>query len=366
MDKAISALDHAVWMRRCLELAVLGRNRVAPNPMVGAVLVQKGNVLAEGWHQLVGGPHAEVNCLNAFGEGPVPEDAILYVNLEPCSHHGRTPPCAEMLIRREVRTVVVGQWDPFPAVSGRGIALLQEAGIKVTVGVEEDACTWLQRRFLTSVKAARPYVILKWARSRDGFLDQHPRTERSVQRISSAGTDVLVHAWRSAEQAILVGSRTVLNDDPSLTVRHVDGRQPLRIVIDRKGITPASSKMFTSGDQTLLLTDQKRNNIAADQHILSPGVDPIEQLFRLANERSIRSILVEGGAELLGHFLQSGRWDEAREITSEAIFHRGTSAPTLDHLAAVSLNSGTDHIALYINAEAPIAGSIGIDPAWPW
>ncbi len=327
--------------------------------MVGAVLVQGDRILAEGWHHHFGGPHAEVECLRSFGDGPIPDDAILFVNLEPCAHHGKTPPCAELLVRRGVKHVVVGQRDPFPAVAGKGIGILKAAGTRVTEDVLRDECRWIQRRFLTSIEQGRPYIILKWAQSSDGFLDQHPRTDRSVQRISGPATDTLVHRWRSEEQAILVGSRTVVNDDPSLTVRHVEGRQPLRVVIDRKGITPAKSAVYSDAAPTLLLTGSKRDDLRVVQHILPLADDPVTALLKVLHDRAIRSVLVEGGAELLGHFIARGFWDEARVITGPVQFGAGTRAPTFDQQPLHTAESGDDRIALFTNGNRPSA-------SWDW
>lgn len=342
-------------MQRCLDLARKAAGTAAPNPLVGAVLVRNGALLAEGWHQAAGGPHAEVACLRAFGDGQIPDDAILYVNLEPCAHHGRTPPCADLLIARGVKQVVVGQRDPFPQVAGKGIQRLVDAGVQVTENVLLDECRWVQRRFLTSIEQGRPYVILKWARSADGLLDRYPRTERGVQRISSPTTDVLVHRWRSEEQAIVVGSRTVVNDDPSLTVRHVEGRQPLRVVVDRKGITPASSRVFTDGLPTLLFTAHQRVDLPVEQVLLDAEVDPLTAVLSALQGRSIRSVLVEGGAELLGHFLHEGLWDEARVIHGNVVFGSGTPAPRMSGTPVLSRAYGDDRIALFVKEHNPAA-----------
>lgn len=351
----MEAPTHESWMQRCLDLAQKAAGTAAPNPLVGAVLVRNGALLAEGWHQAAGGPHAEVVCLRAFGDGAIPEDAILYVNLEPCAHHGRTPPCADLLIARGVKQVVVGQRDPFPQVAGKGIERLKDAGVRVTENVLRDECRWVQRRFLTSIEQGRPYVILKWARSADGLLDRHPRTERGVQRISSPTTDVLVHKWRTEEQAILVGSRTVVNDDPSLTVRHVEGRQPLRVIIDRQGITPASSRVYADGHPTLLITGRLRPELPVEHVIVEPGTPVIRTVLNALHERDIRSVLVEGGAELLGHFIHEGHWDEARVIQGKAVFGSGTPAPQLSGSPIRSLVSGEDSIALFLKVNNPAA-----------
>jgi diaminohydroxyphosphoribosylaminopyrimidine deaminase/5-amino-6-(5-phosphoribosylamino)uracil reductase len=351
-------------MQRALQLARLGAGWVAPNPMVGAVLAQGERVLAEGWHQHYGGPHAEVECLRAFGNGPIPDDAVLYVTLEPCSHHGKTPPCADLVIERGIKKVVVAHEDPFPDVSERGIKKLRAAGIEVIMGLDEDEARWTNRRFLTSVEQKRPYIILKWASSADGFLDQYPRHERGVQRISTAATDVLVHRWRSEEQAIMVGSRTVVNDDPSLTARHVEGRQPLRIVLDRAGTTPSVSKVFDGSSATLLFTATERSDLHAEQCILATDSEALDQVLSELDRRGIRSLLVEGGAELLSHFLRLGLWDEARVIRGTPIFGQGTKAPELSGSAFCSFAADKDSIAIHINsASYPLTAHSPL-PAW--
>lgn len=342
-------------MRRCFQLARNGAGHVAPNPLVGAVLVQGERVLAEGWHHSFGGPHAEVECLRAFGDGPVPTDAVMYVNLEPCSHHGKTPPCVDLLISRGVKKLVVGCEDPNPLVKGQGFARAREAGIEVVTDVLRDEGRWLNRRFVHGIDQRRPYVILKWARSADGFLDDHGRTAR----ISSAETDVLVHRWRSEEQAIMVGSRTVINDDPSLTVRHVEGRNPLRVVIDRKNQAPSGSRVFDGSTPALLITAARRDDVHAEQHMIGMDDDPIQAALAELQGRSVSSVVVEGGARLLGHFISRGVWNEARVITGAVLFGGGTSAPAFDHAPARTMRIGTDRIDLFVNGNEP--GS-----AWAW
>lgn len=355
----LRAMDHAHWMQRCLQLARNGAGMVAPNPMVGAVLVQGDRILSEGWHRAHGSAHAEVNCLHAWGDQPIPADAILYVSLEPCSHTGLTPPCTEHLIARGVKTVAIGCTDPDPRVSGRGIARLREAGIAVITDVQRDECRWVNRRFITSIEQQRPYIILKWARSSDGFLDCHPRGTRGVQRISSFATDVLAHRWRSEEQAILVGSRTVLNDNPRLDVRHVAGRSPLRVILDRSGITPAASHVYDGSTPTLLITGKKRALPNVEQALIKDEIDPLDFLLAELQRRKVRSLLVEGGRELLGRFMEKDLWDEVREIVGEPLFLQGTPAPRHTRQPLRTLASGSDRIHLCTRTSAP-------EPAWPW
>lgn len=346
-------------MQRCLQLTRNGAGEVAPNPMVGAVLVQRDRILAEGWHRAYGGPHAEVECLRTFGDGAVPADAVMYVSLEPCAHTGLTPPCADLLIARGVRTVVVGCTDPDPRVAGKGIARLREHGVDVIEHVLEAECRWTNRRFITSIEQQRPYIILKWARSSDGFLDRHPQELRSAVRISCFASDVLVHRWRSEEQAIMVGSRTVVIDDPRLDVRHVAGRSPLRVILDRNAASPKVSKVFTDGAPTLLFATKQRAELSVDQCVIDPQSEPLEAMLKELHRRRIRSVLVEGGGELLAHFIRLGLWDEAREIVGDVLLLNGTPAPRMALPPTRSFPSDVDRIHLYARQNIP-------DPAWSW
>lgn len=346
-------------MRRCLQLARLGEGMTAPNPMVGAVLVQQGRILAEGWHRAYGGPHAEAECLRTFGTGPVPSDAVMYVSLEPCAHHGLTPPCADLLVQRGVRQVVIGCNDPDPRVAGGGMARLRAAGVQVLPDVLREESRWTNRRFITSIEKKRPYVVLKWARSLDGFLDQQPRVGRGVQRISSFPANLAVHRWRAGEQAIMVGSRTVANDDPQLTVRLVAGWQPLRVVLDRRGLAPAASRVFDGSAPTLLFTAAQRSDVVVEQSIVPAEADPLEYVLQVLHQRGIRSVLVEGGAQLLGRFLATGLWDEAREITGTVRFGHGTPAPRMQQQPVSSTAIGADRVDHYLRLPAGHGG-------WPW
>jgi len=353
---------HEHWMQRCLQLARLGAASAAPNPMVGALLVHEGRLLAEGWHKSPGTAHAERDCLESYGSGDVPPGAVMYVNLEPCAHHGRTPPCADLLIARGVKRVVIAHRDPYLEVNGQGISRLIAAGTDVIEGVLARESRWVNRRFITSIEKGRPYVILKWAQSRDGFIDQPARTERTVQRISCAETDVLVHRWRTEEQAILAGSRTVMNDDPRLDVRHVEGRSPLRVVIDRSNRIPAESRVFGGLHGTLLLTSRERPDVQAEQVILTAVDDPIRRVLSELHQRSVRSVLVEGGAELHARFIAAGMWDEARVVTGAAFLRNGTPSPRPPAQAIRSLDHGPDRIDFLINESQQALPA----EAWHW
>lgn len=317
------------YMRRCLYLAEAGRNDVAPNPMVGAVLVREGadgaseaEIVGEGWHRKWGEAHAEVNCFkDAESRGYVDfSDCTMFVSLEPCSHYGKTPPCAKLIIEKRVKRVVVGILDPNPQVSGRGVRMLREAGIDVVVGVCEQECRSLNRRFLCLQEKKRPYVILKWAQTEDGFLDAERDANDAKTRgmeivISNMVTKQLVHQMRAANMAIMVGTRTVLLDNPKLCTTRWKGRNPIRVVLDRKGVIPADSKVFSEDAETLVYRENTDY-----EYVLSD----------LA-KRGIHSLMVEGGACLLRSILQTGIWDEIQVEVAPVRIGAGVQAPLWPH-----------------------------------
>lgn len=302
------------YMQRCLQLAQLGAYYVAPNPMVGAVLVaQDGTIIGEGWHQRYGGPHAEPNCL-ADAERRNPNidysHTTLYVSLEPCSHYGKTPPCANLIVSKGIGHVVIGCLDPNPQVSGRGVRILQDAGIEVKSGVLERECRWLNRRFLTLQEKHRPYVILKWAQTADGYLDYH-RNDGEPLQISTVDTKALVHKLRAENMAILVGSGTALLDNPHLTTKHWPGRNPVRILLDRHQRVPATARIFSDEAETIVY-DQRTDW----EYILSD----------LA-QRNIHSLIVEGGAQVLESAFPAGIYDEIHIEIADLHIGDGVKAP---------------------------------------
>lgn len=301
-------------MARCLQLAHLGAYYVAPNPMVGAVLVCGDIILGEGWHQQYGGPHAEPNCLrNAeenYPKGIDYQSCTLYVNLEPCSHYGKTPPCAELIIKKGIGRVVVGCLDPNPKVAGRGVKMMQDAGIEVVVGVLENECRTLNKRFFCLHENHRPYVILKWAQTADGYIDIE-RTSGKPITISTPLTKQIVHQQRAENMAIMVGTRTVLLDNPRLLTTHWSGRNPIRITLDRHGVIPADSKLFSKDAHTIVYRE---------------NTDWQFVLGDLA-KKNIHSILVEGGATLLNHIIQSGIYDEVHVEVGNEYIGNGVVAP---------------------------------------
>jgi len=318
------------YMQRCLDLAVNGMGRVAPNPMVGCVVVYDGHIIGEGYHRRYGGRHAEVHALEAVSDPSLLPRAALYVNLEPCSHQGKTPPCAGLLIRKKIGRVVVATLDPNPEVAGKGLLMLRENGIDVTLGVCGDLARQLNRRFFTFHEKKRPYVILKWAQTADGFIDiiRKPGAPARPTWITSEKLRMLVHKWRSEEAAIMVGTNTALLDNPTLNVRHWHGRQPLRVVIDKKCILPNTLNIFHGEQPTLVynhVRNARNNNISWVR--LPPGEDMPGGIMRHLYTEGIQSVLVEGGRYLLQALIDQNLYDEARVFTGNQFFGDGCRAP---------------------------------------
>lgn len=296
-------MSDEIYMRRCLDLASLAWPECRPNPMVGAVLVHKGKVLSEGYTQAFGGPHAEVMCLAPITDATVLKESTLYVSLEPCSHHGRTPPCADMLIAKGIGRLVVGHIDTAPHVGGRGIARIEAAGIEVEVGVLENECRHLNRRFFTFHEQGRPYVVLKWAETADGYIDGPAEGRESALKITGPLADSRTHLRRSHEMGILVGGATWRADAPRLDVRHLHGPSPQRFVWTTKEIAT---------DGVTVIKANKVEDVLAD-----------------LTARGIQSVLVEGGARVLQQFLDSGLYDEIRVEKGELISGEGVKAPAV-------------------------------------
>ena len=320
------------YILRCVQIAENGRYYVAPNPMVGAVLVQGERIYAEGWHRKYGEAHAEVECFRAAEkrmEGLTEKEKAakyaqmtLYVSLEPCSHYGKTPPCADLIVSKGVKRVMIGCLDPNPQVAGRGVQKLRDAGIEVTVGVEEKACRWLNKRFLCLHEQHRPYVILKWAQTADGFVDNrcHMSDDRSQKSevskplvISTPVTKQLVHQMRAENMAIMVGTRTALLDNPQLLTTRWSGRNPIRVVPDRHQRIPKDAKIFSADAPTIVYRER---------------TDWPYILQDLAS-RGIHSILVEGGTTLLKHILETDIWDEIHIEVSPVEIGKGVPAPDI-------------------------------------
>lgn len=325
---------HETYMRRCLDLALLGAGSVAPNPMVGAVLVYENRIIGEGYHQVFGQAHAEVNCINSVKpqDQPFIGQSTLYVSLEPCSHFGKTPPCSRLIVKYGIPKVVIAYQDPFPKVDGSGIESLKQAGVEVVVGVLEQEALALNKRFISFHQKKRPFIVLKWAQTSNGKI---AGTGEERLMITHALTNRLVHRWRSEEAAILVGYRTALKDNPRLDNRYWKGNAPIRMVIDRDLSLPTQLHIV-DGSQRTIVWNQVENNTASNLEyvLLDAHKDAIEQLLTASYQMGIQSILVEGGAALLQAFIDKAYWDEARVISNEQLsIDAGLDAPVLKQAA---------------------------------
>lgn len=319
------------YMQRCLDLALLGAGSVAPNPMVGAVLVHGDRIIGEGYHRQYGQAHAEVNCLESVKEEdrPLISQSTLYVTLEPCAHHGKTPPCADLIVRHQVPAVVVACRDPFTQVNGKGLEKLQAAGIQTTLGCLREEAIELNKRFFTFHVQKRPYVILKWAQTADGFIG-HQEGERLL--ITNEIANRLVHKWRSEEASIMVGTQTALMDDPALTNLKWTGHSPVRIVLDRHLRLPAHLKLFRDQPTLVfnLLKEEEKSPIRYIQ--IKDGSDLIPYLLERLYQLNVQSVLVEGGRQLLQSWIDAGTWDEVRVLTNTNLTGRGNvKAPVLSN-----------------------------------
>lgn len=317
------------YIRRCIQLAQNGLCTTAPNPMVGAVIVYNDRIIGEGYHIRSGEGHAEVNAIRSVKDESLLSKATIYVSLEPCSHYGKTPPCADLIISKRIPRVVIGCVDPFPLVAGRGIRKLQEAGISVTVGVLEQECKELIRRFTTYNLKKRPYITLKWAESADGFIDIIRQDSKPVI-LSTPLTALHAHKLRAENQAILVGRKTALLDNPSLSTRHWYGRHPLRLVIDKDLSLPSSLHLFDGSLPTVVFTSrQKESSNNLEYRQLDFTQDILPQIMQVLYEKKIQTLLVEGGSQLLQSFLSSGLWDEAYVEHSRTVLKEGVAAPSI-------------------------------------
>ena len=344
--------DHHTYMQRCLQLAALGAGQVAPNPMVGAVLVHNDIIIGEGFHPEFGAPHAEVNCINSVSRENIPliSGSTLYISLEPCSHFGKTPPCTDLIIEQKIPTVVVACRDIFAEVNGSGIRKLQNAGINVIEEVLEKEARELNKRFFTFHQLHRPYIILKWAQTGDGKIAGPLANQRL--HISNEITNRLVHKWRSGESAILVGTNTALQDDPALTTRLWPGKDPVRLVIDRDLSLPVSLKLFDSKVRTIVFNEHKQETgEKLSYYKLEANGNVLEQVLTIAYQEKLLSVIVEGGAGLLQSFIDAGVWDEARVITNgQLTIGNGIDAPKLKYAVLYrEENLLTDTIAYYLN-----------------
>jgi diaminohydroxyphosphoribosylaminopyrimidine deaminase/5-amino-6-(5-phosphoribosylamino)uracil reductase len=321
-----------IFMQRCIELASNGKGKVAPNPMVGAVIVHNNIIIGEGLHKAFGQAHAEVNAIRSVKDKTLLQNSTLYVNLEPCSHLGKTPPCSDFINENNIPRVVIGTIDPNSFVSGKGIEKLRNHRVDVLVGILEKECRSLNRRFFTFHTQKRPYIILKWAQTRDGFIDKirKPNEPIGINWISNQLSRVLVHKWRTQEQGLLVGTNTVLQDNPKLNVRYWEGRSPLRIILDRDLRIPKTAFVLDNTSPTLVLNEFKsEKNKKTEFCKLEFCNNELDLLVEELYNRQLLSVIVEGGKEVLESFIHQNLWDEARVFIGDKSFGNGIKAPLL-------------------------------------
>ncbi|MCM5663787.1 bifunctional diaminohydroxyphosphoribosylaminopyrimidine deaminase/5-amino-6-(5-phosphoribosylamino)uracil reductase RibD [Galbibacter mesophilus] len=348
---------HEIYIKRCIELAKNGLGNTYPNPMVGCVIVADGKIIGEGYTSPAGQNHAEVNAIQSVKDRSLLKKATIYVTLEPCSHYGKTPPCADLIIKNNIPNVVIGTLDPHDKVCGRGVQKLMEAGHHVTIGVLEGECKASNKRFLTFIEKKRPYIILKWAQSDDGFLSPKPITsqERKPIWITNAFSRQLVHKWRTEEHGILVGTNTVVKDNPKLNSRDWQGNSPTRIVIDRNLRTPKESHVWDDTEETIFITDKKTALPEANfNKITFESVDfedrLAEQIVEKLYQHNIQSLIVEGGGQTLQTFIDANLWDEARVFTGNVLFDKGTPSPKLPNKELLEKKQlGEDVLKIYSN-----------------
>lgn len=337
----------SIFISRCIELAQKGNGFVAPNPMVGAVLVYNNKIIGEGYHHEFGGPHAEVNAINQSienGNEQLLDKSILYVNLEPCSHTGKTPPCTDLIIKHRIPKVVLGNKDPFLKVNGSGIKKMVDAGIIVETGILENECLELNIRFNNFHTKKRPYILLKYAQTSDHFIAPFQNINK---KISNEFTDILVHKWRSEEAAIMVGTKTLESDNPHLTVRKWQGKNPIRIILDKNLFLPKNFNFYDQSTSTIIFNIIKNENVNNIEFIkIDFDENVINKIISTLYERKILSLMVEGGRNLLNQFLEKNLWDEARIITSNKFFTDGLRSPTINgRLISTSTFTG-DNISI--------------------
>ncbi len=375
--------ENEKYIKRCLQLAKNGIGTARPNPSVGAVIVYKNTIIGEGFTSAYGGNHAEVNAINSVKDKTLLKDATIYVTLEPCAHFGKTPPCADLIVKHQIAKVVIGCVDTNSLVAGKGIERLQNAGINVTVGVLEDACKKHHKRFFTVQNKKRPYIVLKWAKTADGFIAPLKRDAQQPVWISNSYSQQLVHKIRSQEQAILVGTNTVIADNPSLDVRHWAGNNPVRIVLDKNLRIPLNVTVFDKKIKTLVLVDKatKINKVKEQVEVLEKTTsskvllkdkeDKIkekiayeyeqidfssrvaEQICEVLQKHQIQSVLIEGGAQTLQTFIDANLWDEAQVFVGETSFKNGVEAPRLsaEKILLKKQNIASDVLTIFENTQ---------------
>ncbi|MBC6110426.1 bifunctional diaminohydroxyphosphoribosylaminopyrimidine deaminase/5-amino-6-(5-phosphoribosylamino)uracil reductase RibD [Pedobacter fastidiosus] len=347
-------MSHEFYIKRCLELALLGIGNVNPNPMVGCVIVLNDKIIGEGYHQKYGEAHAEPNAVknvfDLFGNdaGNLLKSATAYVNLEPCAHFGKTPPCADLFVKHRLKKVVIGNRDPFSSVDGKGIEKLKNAGIEVESGILDEECKYFNRRFFTRIQKQRPFIILKWAETANGYF---ATTDGHQKWISGALAKRLAHQWRTEEDAILIGKQTAVMDNPQLTSREWPGKNPVRLVIDKNLQVPNDNHIFNTEAKTIIFNEVKTDVIGNIHYIQMEDMH-----FYLAQKiafqlylMDVQSVIIEGGANILNQFLEANLWDEARIFTAPNSWESGLRSPIIKAQLQEQIQIGPDKLSIYIN-----------------
>ena len=339
-----------IFMQRCLDLAKLGQGSVAPNPMVGSVIVHNNKIIGEGYHQQYGQAHAEVNAVNAVKDKSLLMESTIYINLEPCAHHGKTPPCADLIIANKIPNVKIGCIDSFAKVAGNGIKKLEAAGAKVEVGILEEESLALNKRFFTFHASKRPYIILKWAETEDGFMDMdRSKNKKGIFWITSPEMKTLVHKWRHEESAILVGNNTIVTDNPQLNCRDYAGVSPIRIVIDEN--LKLDYGAFNVGDRSVLtyIITKKKVIASGNLQFVQPKSFALNDIMTLLYELNIQSVIIEGGKFTLEKFILDNLWDEARVLTGNKMLQKGIKAPSLNRKSSLSYAYFSNKVNIFTN-----------------
>ena len=339
---------HEIYIKRCLEIGVNGLGSTRPNPMVGSVIVYNNKIIGEGYTSEYGGNHAEVNAINSVKDKMLLKQATIYVTLEPCAHYGKTPPCSDLIIKHQIPNVVIGCVDDFEKVAGLGIKRLKAAGCNVIVGVLEKECRAHHKRFFTFHNKKRPYIILKWAETSDGFIAPISKGEQKPVWITNTYSRQLVHKWRAEEQAILVGTQTVVADNPSLTTRDFSGNNPIRIVLDKTERLPDNLAIFNDAAQTIRITE-KNINKNSETIDWNSKTDIAKQISTILYNNNINSVIIEGGAQTLQTFIDENLWDEARVFTGQTTFKTGVKAPHISRQLVHKEYILTDLLKIYKN-----------------
>lgn len=346
---------HEKYMSRCIQLAKNGLGTTYPNPLVGSVIVYKDRIIGEGWHYKAGEPHAEVNAIASLNEISLLKKATIYVSLEPCSHYGKTPPCADLIIESKIKKVVIGSLDPNPKVAGRGVKKLMEAGCDVVVGVLEKECDDLNKRFFAFHQKKRPYIFLKWAQTADGFISPKIETRKAIKPvwITNEYSRQLAHKMRAEEVAILVGTNTVLQDNPSLTVRDWSGNNPVRLVIDKNLKIPKDYSLLDGQTRTFVFNEKKASENGKTTFLkLDFSEEIIPQIIEVAYKEGLQSIIIEGGAMTLQSFIDLNLWDEAYVFSGKTSFGEGVKSPDFQGILTSEEKIKEDTLRIFKNLKS--------------